>query len=42
MTPEAVAAKRSPEEAKRLSQVRNIGVAVGSRARGIEDKVTGG
>jgi len=28
MTPEAVAAKMSPEEAKRLSTVRNIGIAV--------------
>ncbi|KAH8899192.1 putative translation elongation factor EF-G, mitochondrial [Thozetella sp. PMI_491] len=27
MTPEAVAARMSPEEAKRLSQVRNIGIA---------------
>lgn len=28
MTPEAVAARMSPEEAERLSRVRNIGVAV--------------
>ena len=29
MTPEAAAARRTPEEAKRLSRVRNIGIAVG-------------
>lgn len=28
LTPEAVAAKMSPEEKKRLSRVRNIGIAV--------------
>lgn len=28
MTPEAVAARMDPEEAKRLSRVRNIGIAV--------------
>jgi hypothetical protein len=28
MTPEAVAAKMTPEETKRLSTVRNIGIAV--------------
>lgn len=32
LTPEAVAANMSPEEASRLSRVRNIGIAVGELA----------
>jgi elongation factor G len=33
MTAEAAAARMTPEEAKRLSQVRNIGIAVGDASK---------